>query len=485
MLGTGKHGILEKGFFNNVQDVDFRSSVFRLYITSLAYAACTSPPGSDESFEWDEATHTRTYCDGTTWKTLRELDDSGSGVRTRIQIADDAGACTAAKLGRLRYDGTSTWDYCDGSNWTRLGGLWAVGSGDDIYYNFGTPQVGISTATPEATLHVDGEAIIGNTGLGCSGTTERAIRYNSTQKNIEICNGTEWEKIYSSACDNAPAFLAFPSLTAQGTSTLVTSSILAVTGMDTGCTTNAGVSGTGGSPEYRTCSDASCSTELQTWTSANNTLDIQGNYIQLRATTSASTDTSFTITLDTGPTSSDWIITTGLTECAPIGSVCTDGTVYAGLSQGSIPMFVTRCDAGQTWGGSSCDGTRQTNSWNDGATDYTTTSVIDQADGKTNTASLITIDSNSVVAGTQPHAAAQYCSNLVLHGHSDWYLPAKNELNVMYGNRTVIANFDESGTHYWSSSEYSFNFAWRQRFSDGNQNSSGKENSYAVRCARR
>ena len=86
-------------------------------ISPAVHAACTSPPGSDESFEWDETTHTWTYCDGTTWKNLREIDDSGSGARTRLQIANDTGACTAAKLGRLRYDGTATWEYCNGSAW--------------------------------------------------------------------------------------------------------------------------------------------------------------------------------------------------------------------------------------------------------------------------------------------------------------------------------------------------------------------------------
>ena len=89
-----------------------------LTASPLVHAACTSPPGSDESFEWDETTHTWTYCDGTTWKNLREIDDSGSGARTRLQIANDTGSCTAAKTGRLRYnDGTDTWNYCDGSSW--------------------------------------------------------------------------------------------------------------------------------------------------------------------------------------------------------------------------------------------------------------------------------------------------------------------------------------------------------------------------------
>ena len=362
---------------------------------------------------------------------------------------------------------------CDGSNWVLL----------FEYDNDG--NVGIAQDTPAAPLHVGGEAIIGvSTGLACSATTEGAIRYNTTDNNIEVCDGSSWAQIRASACDNAPAFLAFPSLTAQSTSTLVMSDILQVSGMDAGCTTSVGVSGDG-SPEYRTCSNSDCSSVLQSWTDENNTLDIQGNYIQLRTTTSASTDTSYTVTLNTGGMESDWIVSTGLSECGAIGSVCTDGTVYAGLT-GSDPFYVTRCDAGQTWGGSSCDGAASTHPWNaSNSTGYVTTSVVDQQDGQTNTASLVTIDSDSLTAGTQDHMAAVYCDDLVIHGHSDWYLPAKNELNTMYGNSAAIENFDTSGTYYWSSSEYGNYYAWRQRFSDGDQYYYYKYSNNAVRCARR
>ena len=103
--------------------MNFRTALSLFLVVFLivppAYTACTSPPGDTESFEWDETTKTWTYCDGTNWKNLSELDDSGSGVRQLLQIADDTGACTAAKKGRLRYDngGSDTWEYCDGSAW--------------------------------------------------------------------------------------------------------------------------------------------------------------------------------------------------------------------------------------------------------------------------------------------------------------------------------------------------------------------------------
>ena len=56
---------------------------------------------------------------------------------------------------------------------------------------------GIGTVTPTATLDINGEARLGNTGLGCSGTTEGALRYNGTSKQPEYCNGSSWLQLVS------------------------------------------------------------------------------------------------------------------------------------------------------------------------------------------------------------------------------------------------------------------------------------------------
>lgn len=58
---------------------------------------------------------------------------------------------------------------------------------------------GIGTATPAATLDINGEARIGNTSLACSGTTEGAIRYNGTSHELEYCNGTAWTSLSPAA----------------------------------------------------------------------------------------------------------------------------------------------------------------------------------------------------------------------------------------------------------------------------------------------
>jgi hypothetical protein len=72
--------------------------------------------------------------------------------------------------------------------------------------------------------------------------------------------------------------------------------------------------------------------------------------------------------------------------------------------------------------------------------------------------------------------AADYAANLDAHGHKDWRVPTKAELNVLFGNRAAIGGFDTTCSDpagwYWSSSRFSF-IAWAQR--DG---------ALALRCVR-
>jgi hypothetical protein len=38
--------------------------------------------------------------------------------------------------------------------------------------------------------------------------------------------------------------------------------------------------------------------------------------------------------------------------------------------------------------------------------------------------------------------AARHCNDLSAHGKDDWYLPAQDELDVMYDNRVAIGGFN-------------------------------------------
>ena len=91
--------------------------------------------------------------------------------------------------------------------------------------------------------------------------------------------------------------------------------------------------------------------------------------------------------------------------------------------------------------------------------------------------------------------AARICNELqVTEGgktYGDWYLPSKEELNLMYQNKaTIDATAGVNGgsgfasASYWSSTEYNNNFAWLQSFVNGFQNYVYKYYTYYVRAIR-
>ena len=105
----------------------------------------------------------------------------------------------------------------------------------------------------------------------------------------------------------------------------------------------------------------------------------------------------------------------------------------------------------------------------------------------------IDIESGCTTSGT----AADICANLTLDGYSDWFLPSKDELNLMWLN---LADSDGDGynagptdpnniggfanNYYWSSSQYDSVSAWKQYFYYGNQFNDYKNNNYYIRAVR-
>jgi len=80
--------------------------------------------------------------------------------------------------------------------------------------------------------------------------------------------------------------------------------------------------------------------------------------------------------------------------------------------------------------------------------------------------------------------AASLCDSLVVGGYDDWYLPSKNELNLMYTNLKKAGLGGFGGVWFWSSSQNSYDYAWEQNFSVGKQNYFYKNSTYAVRAVR-
>ena len=140
------------------------------------------------------------------------------------------------------------------------------------------------------------------------------------------------------------------------------------------------------------------------------------------------------------------------------------------------------------------------------------------------TSSVIDGPTNSSNMNDASHPAAQFCEAVTAGGQTDWYMPAKNELEVCYYNlkpsttanntssginanavparasnytsgtpaQTSAADFKTTGaedfslSYYWSSTELSSSNAAVHYFLNGTQNSFTKSNTgYFVRAIRR
>lgn len=100
--------------------------------------------------------------------------------------------------------------------------------------------------------------------------------------------------------------------------------------------------------------------------------------------------------------------------------------------------------------------------------------------GQSNTTTIVIwLNSHS-----ETDRAAQVCDALVYGGYSDWFLPSKDELNLMYTILGVYGVGGFAGVFYWSSSEYYANLAWLQNFYNGFQYSYDKYIYIRVRAVR-
>ncbi len=96
--------------------------------------------------------------------------------------------------------------------------------------------------------------------------------------------------------------------------------------------------------------------------------------------------------------------------------------------------------------------------------------------GQANTTAIVNVQG-------QGSYAAKICSDLVLNGFDDWFLPSKEELILMYN---YVPHGDYGYAEYWSSSEGDMNEAWKLGIQTGGADSNyyNKMGAYPVRAAR-
>jgi hypothetical protein len=195
---------------------------------------------------------------------------------------------------------------------------------------------------------------------------------------------------------------------------------------------------------------------------------------------SCSGTTAGTLTYDTSALKlkfcdgTNWYDTTKdlCTGTPAVGTACAGGAIYAGtFNSGKYMVTPGGCTDSATPTCSGTDAVAKT--W---GTLGTTTGLTSTTDGGTNTGTL-----SGSYADT---FAAKFCANMVYGGYSDWFLPAKDELNFLYTSRASTGGFAASS--YWASTEGSSdNYAYSQNFSLGGATAELKSDSRLVRCVRR
>ncbi|MES2593528.1 MAG: DUF1566 domain-containing protein [Bacteroidota bacterium] len=82
----------------------------------------------------------------------------------------------------------------------------------------------------------------------------------------------------------------------------------------------------------------------------------------------------------------------------------------------------------------------------------------------------------------EKNVAAQICNDLLIDGYSDWFLPSRNELNLLYLQKDLVGGFVNN--FYWSSTEYDNYSVWAQHFFNGHQDNNSKFPVARVRAVR-
>jgi hypothetical protein len=99
--------------------------------------------------------------------------------------------------------------------------------------------------------------------------------------------------------------------------------------------------------------------------------------------------------------------------------------------------------------------------------------------GSTNTQKIIEKQGNGAYAAKSCDDSGKTLNNEYF---SDWYLPSKYELNLMYLQQALIGNLTPNP--YWSSTEFDLSKAWAQSFSNGVISNDVKSSIRRVRAIR-
>ena len=459
---------------------------------------------------------------------------TGRVVLTQGLKLGSEGNCDGSSAGTLRYEAAQRLvQFCDGTAWQEVGAAPAV-SGPFTAVTGAEPSTAITsnavtvtgfagvrtaTATGGATIMVNGFAVGSSANVNPGDSV--ALRVTSSASFDTAVNvgfsvtsiSANWS-VTTRSQDTTPNSFSFTALTNQAVSTTVMSDIVTVSGFDGPLTIT--VAGTG-SPQLQINGGA--------W--ATSAAVNGGNTVRLRLTTRTTGASTNGANVTLGSYSTSW--TAGTESYAWVTgtwSACTSGNQTRSvecrgatsnalganaLCTSSAPASSQTCVATciYPYQGGCATGPNPTVGsllampvrgpsmrWSNWGTNGGVTSTTD---GASNTAALAACGGNSACPTSIPPSptstrfpAASYCANLVHDGYSDWYLPAKDELNQLFVAKEAIGNFTpfyagERGWPYWSSTAQSDSDlgVWHQRFDYYAQYPDDYGMGYYVRCVRR
>ncbi len=122
--------------------------------------------------------------------------------------------------------------------------------------------------------------------------------------------------------------------------------------------------------------------------------------------------------------------------------------------------------------------------WYNGLTRYAGTESDGLGAGAANTKIIISkLRHDDEKGNYAAKACADYSVKIGNTVYTDWYLPSKFELSLLYQQKKIVGGF--ANTNYWSSTEYKMNSVWIQYFGNGHQRISNSESyANAVRAIR-
>ena len=124
--------------------------------------------------------------------------------------------------------------------------------------------------------------------------------------------------------------------------------------------------------------------------------------------------------------------------------------------------------------------------WNPGKMVITGANTNEVYSGQKNSEKIVSTQGNSTVY------AAKLCLDFSVStsnaDYTDWYLPSKHELNLLYQQKMIVGGFNLTSGIYWSSTESVTTpetSAWEQEFKFGSQHEDDKDLPDQVRCIRK